>query len=301
MLFGLFQRKPPENNEPRPDVSEVPCCDASDPYNGAAPLAYANSRSYLRDNAYLITCPPRCGSTMLVTMLRSHPDILSYGEVFGHKVISGLTGRYAELVERDPTVMTRLLDIRGEVPVHFLYKYILDPQGRSVVGLKFKFDEMMLDEYASVVEAIRRDTDIKIIVLWRENLLARHLSHLVVSKVTGVTMLRSSDADLDVPPIRIDIQALLSDIELQQARLLRFRSLFDHHRMLNITYEGLLADPTTESRRLTDFLGVREHRMQPGTKKNIRRPLREAIANFEDICNALQGTEHERFCGLGDS
>ena len=213
-------------------------------------------------------------------------------------MINGLTGHYGDLVESDPSAMERLLDIRGRAPVHFLYKYILDACGRTVVGFKFKFDEMMLEEYASVVDAIRRDTDIKVIVLWRENLLARHLSHVVVGKVTGITMLKSSDEDLDVPPIRVDVEDLLADVQRQRERLAHFEHLFSGPPNAQLSYEEFLSSPQTESKRLTDFLGVGEYAMRPGTKKNIRRPLSEAIANFEEVCAALRGTDLERFCEM---
>ncbi|HEX5755547.1 MAG TPA: sulfotransferase [Arenimonas sp.] len=251
---------------------------------------------YLRDNAYLIACPPRCGSTMLVTLLRSHPQILSYGEVFGKGVINGLTGRYQALVDQDPAVREQLLEIRTRTPVHFLYKFVLDARAREVVGFKFKYDEMLLEEHASLLDAIHCDTDIKIIFLWRENLLARHLSHAIVEKVTGVTMLRATDRDLDIPPIRIDIDALLSDIERQQQRRARFRRLFSMHRSLELGYESLLADPVTERGRLTDFLGVNEHPLAPATKKNVQRPIHEAISNFQEVRAALKGAGLESFC-----
>lgn len=254
---------------------------------------------YLRDNAYLIACPPRCGSTMLVTLLRSHPQILSYGEVFGNRVINGLTGHYETLVAKDPSAIDRLLEIRTQAPVHFLYKYVLDARGRDVVGFKFKYDEMLLEEYADLVEAVRRDTDIKVIFLWRENLLARHLSHAVVGKVTGVTMLKTTDQDLHIPPIHIDVGGLLADIERQRQRRARFERLFSAHRSLNLSYEALLSNPAMEHKRLTEFLGLSEHPLSAGTKKNIRLPLREAIANFDEIRAVLRGTDLESFCESG--
>jgi len=42
-----------------------------------------------RDNIYMITCPARSGSTMLVHLLRSHPDIISHDEVFASAGILG--------------------------------------------------------------------------------------------------------------------------------------------------------------------------------------------------------------------
>jgi hypothetical protein len=109
-------------------------------------------------------------------------------------------------------------------------------------------------------------------------------------------MLKASDRDLEIPPIRIDIDALLADIERQQERRLRFRQLFAEHRSISMSYEALLSNPQTEHKRLTDFLGVGQRSLSPGTRRNIRRPLREAIDNFDEVCAALRGTDLERFC-----
>src|SRR5436190_4214546 len=47
-----------------------------------------------RDNGFMITCPARSGSSMLVHLLRSHLEICAHDEVFSPDKVRGLSGKY---------------------------------------------------------------------------------------------------------------------------------------------------------------------------------------------------------------
>jgi len=108
-----------------------------------------------RIRTYMITCPARTGSTMLVQLLRSHPEICSHGEVFTPHRITGITGIYAQERREEPDFLERLAVERNDDPIKFLYKIVLDPQGKKAVGFKLKHDELVLPEYKALLEEMR--------------------------------------------------------------------------------------------------------------------------------------------------
>ena len=80
---------------------------------------------FLKDSSFIISCAARTGSTMLVHMLRSNPEIMCHGEVFNYRNIGGLMGSYNSLresAEHDKA----LLDLYRKDPNTFLYKVVFD-------------------------------------------------------------------------------------------------------------------------------------------------------------------------------
>src|SRR5438128_1474284 len=153
-----------------------------------------------RDNIYMITCPARSGSTMLVHLLRSHPDIISHDEVLSSGTLGGITGTYLIKRREDPDFAERMAAIRDRDPIKFLYKIVLDLQGKKAVCFKLKHDELIRPEYKVLRDEIVSDQDFRIIHLRRENLLRRYLSHYVANRVTGVTLVvRSQTLPNDEP------------------------------------------------------------------------------------------------------
>ena len=124
---------------------------------------------HLRNDAYMICCPARSGSTLLVHLLRSHPGILSHGEIMG-KRITGLSGPLGTQFGKDPDVMKTLEGIRHARPETYLYSYILHPHGHKAVGFKLKYEELGSRSYTRILDFVRADKDIKILFLDRENL-----------------------------------------------------------------------------------------------------------------------------------
>jgi hypothetical protein len=84
----------------------------------------------------MITCAARTGSTMLVQLLRSHPDICSHGEIFSPGKIRGLSRRHVR-----SEFIDRLSAERDRDPIKFLYKITLDLQGKKALFFKLKHDE----------------------------------------------------------------------------------------------------------------------------------------------------------------
>src|SRR6266478_1411251 len=112
-----------------------------------------------RDNIYMITCAARTGSTMLVRLLRSHPEICSHDEILTSDTTGGITGTYLTKWGEEPDFIERLSAERDRDPIKFLYKIVLDLQGKKAVCFKLKHDELVLPEYKALRDEIAADFD----------------------------------------------------------------------------------------------------------------------------------------------
>ena len=248
---------------------------------------------------FLITCPARSGSTMLVHLLRSHPQICSHDEIFSPGKITGLTGTYLRQSKEQPNFIERLSVERNNDPVTFLYKIAFDPQGKQAVGFKLKHDELVLPEYQTLREQIISDRNLRIIHLWRKNLLRRYLSHYIANHVTRVTLAVLDQPVPEVPAVRLDPLECERDFETVLAREAAFEKLFALHQGFSIEYEEMIAGDTRQMAALQDFLGVSHQKLTTTTKKLGKHSLRSSIQNFDELKDFFSSTLYARFFDEG--
>lgn len=253
------------------------------------------SMSLYRDNIYMITCPARSGSTMLVNLLRSHPEICSHGEIFSPGKIVGIIGTYLIKHDAQPEFIDRLSVERDRDPIKFLYKIALDLQGKKVVCFKLKHDELILPEFRTLRDEIVSDTDFRIIHLRRENLLRRYLSHYIADQVTHVRMAVHGQVIPEVPRVELNPQKCQKDFETVQSREMQFIELFAQHPSFSISYEEMVAGDAEKMRALLDFMGVSPRELTTTTLRLGCDDLREVIANFEELRTYFAGSPYSKF------
>ena len=237
----------------------------------------------MRDDLYMITCAARTGSSFLETSLLSHPDIMSHGEVYPPTHVGSLRGIYTPLTQDDDSRM-ELTKYRDSNQTAFLYKYVYDSQGHRRVGHKFKHEELLLPKFAETREALRRDTDIKIIHLRRENLFQRFVSAWVVNKVTGVTEIHSDDERPRVESVEIPPQACRDNFDQTGARYRFFQKFFSEHPVYELTYEQLVgAERGRFLMEVQSFLGVEPKSLTSQLKKVTTPSMRSIVNNYDEL------------------
>src|SRR5437660_11401963 len=92
-------------------------------------------------------------------------------EVFSPKSITGITGIYLKKSREQADIIERLSRERDSDLIKFLYKIVLDLQGKKAVGFKLKHDELVLPEYKALRDEIAAAIDFRIIHLYRGHLL----------------------------------------------------------------------------------------------------------------------------------
>jgi len=233
---------------------------------------------------------------MLVHLLRSHPDICSHDEVFSSPgTLGGMTGTYLTKRGAEPDFVDRLSAEKDRDPIKFLYKIVLDLQGKKAVCFKLKHDELVLPEYKVLRDEIVNDRDFRIIHLRRENLLRRYLSHYIANRVTGVTWVVRGQTMPEVQPVVLNPRHCQKDFETVLGREKEFAELFAEHPGFSISYEEMIAGDAKKIGALLDFMGVSLRELTTTTRKLGRDDLRQVIANFEELRTYFAGSPYSKF------
>ena len=248
---------------------------------------------FLKDSNFIISCAARTGSTMLVHMLRSNPEIMCHGEVFNYRNIGGLAGRYNSLrksVEHNEA----LLDLYRRDPNTFLYKVVFDSQERKIAGFKIKTDEIFRRPYSRLRRLLKKDTDIKVLHLYRADLIGQFVSLKVVHDQTGVTLIHSDDQRPTVKPFTADareFQAFLKDVFRREQKSL---DLYGAHRSFMISYEEAIEADAATLQDMQLFLGVNPKPLETTTVKILNHPTSETLLNYQEIEDIYQDVAMKR-------
>jgi LPS sulfotransferase NodH len=234
---------------------------------------------------FMIACAARTGSTMLVRTLRSHPELVVHGEVWGNGMV-GLDGPLARAYEADPAAFAALEASRFDEPAATLDRF-LEPHGAQAVGFKLKFDELVRPQWSGIRQLVEADAGLRIVFLHRHDLLRRYLSHQIVLRQTGVTNVPIGGDVPGVKAFEVDIEDCLRDIAETRARTREFEAAFAAHPSLQVVYEDLAADPQADCERVFDFLGVAPVVVRVATERIVRASPEALVLNYDALRAAL--------------
>jgi LPS sulfotransferase NodH len=248
--------------------------------------------TYLKDSNFVILCPSRSGSTMLVHLLRSHPQIWCNGEIFlNDNKVGALAGEYRKKILNNKLLLKKLENELERDIVKFTYKYAFDPQGKDLAGFKFKIDEYFIDEFRNIKNIIHQDTDLKILFLTRRNLLERYISWYVANYISKKTIITDKKAIPELPQINIPTQKCLENFHTILSLQKRVRDELDNHRVLEVFYEDLIEAPHQEHSKICAFLDVKQKKLHTPTQKIITKSMEKLIGNYLELKNFFQYTE----------
>lgn len=212
---------------------------------------------------FLLVAPARSGSTVLRTTLNGHPELVCHGEVLGRNRILGLV--------KGPETPggEALYKMREESVCGFLESQIFSPRpGVSASGFKalyYHFGEL---QFAEAVDSLVSSTDIKIVFLWRNDLVKRALS-----EIQHRLMAASKET-----PSAPSVATIEQDCRNQLVCAAWLERIFSNHPCIRISYETLVAEQRRTLDEICQFLGVSsgvsrlpDRPEDPGSKK-VRRP-----------------------------
>jgi hypothetical protein len=233
---------------------------------------------------------------MLVHLLRSHPDIVSHDEVFSSQgTLGGMAGTYLIKRRSEPDFADRMAAEKDRDPIKFLYKIVLDLQGKKAVCFKLKHDELVLPEYKVLRNEIVNDRDFRIIHLRRENLLRRYLSHYIANRLTQVTLAVRGQTVPEIRQVVLDPQECERDFEKVLAREKEFAELLARHPSFSISYEEMIVPGSEKLQALLDFMGVQRRGLTTTTQKLGSDDLRKVIANFDELRTYFANSPFSKF------
>lgn len=243
----------------------------------------------------IILTSQRSGSTFLASCLDAHPDIRCYGEV--------LNGSHFKppkpiLHFKYPTKAYRYLAAGGWNPVAILQRYFARTTA-PVIVVQAMYNRM---DKPSVRRYLSRNTDIRIIHLRRDNLLKQYVSKALLSVKRG-TKDRPWQPHVASPvpavAIRIDPRKAMEGMRKVRSNFEEFERFLAGHRKIELVYEDMIngQELTADTwRSLSELLDVAPPQAAPSplVKMNPSH-LRPMVENYDELANALKGTEFERF------
>lgn len=231
----------------------------------------------------------RCGSSVLGTMLGTHPEVTWRSEVltFDRMRWESIGGTVADW----PCRPWRLIDHkRWEMPQGWFGCEITH---RNVSDLGLSMQE--------VIDTAAAKGFSRFIVLERRN----HLRRYVSSRIGAARGKLHHNLGEAIEPIRAEIDTLQTGLSCQRSPLLE-RLQRDHDSMqemlaltrpyggLHLVYEDHVEqDPTVAYRMTCEHLGLAPERVEPALQRGNPQPIRELIKDCGPVERALRGTRFE--------
>lgn len=223
----------------------------------------ANALSFHKTNAYIpfvILSEPRSGSTLLHTYLNYHPNIQSYGEVLRENL------EVKKVTVKDP-----------------LLSFVFKPHARKLkaIGLKLFYYYHDSPIYATCFQQIIQNTNVKIIHLIREDVLALYVSLKMAQHTSRWSSVKSSGKNYH--QLNVNISDFRKFLQTYLQRQQDFKILFQHHKILSITYEDMVNNPDSVLKNVQEFLGVIPRPLFSLLKKQNLKPIQSLVTNYKEV------------------
>ena len=265
---------------------------------------------------FVIITSIRSGSTMLGDYLNSHPQVMTFFELF-HRYMNnvpfGLRGY--DHKSRDPKVV----QLRNTDPVKFLEDHILTKHSpdTKAVGFKLLYTQartsdpwwngpdferwwkevgrapLLPNDKSDLWSYLKESRDIKIIHLVRRNYLEKTLSaHKAIhSGQWGIGATGGFQQDVPLK-VRLNYEELSQDFEAFRRMEEETDEFFREHSLLKLSYEDLIGNPEDTFESLFNFLGVPSINPSTNTQKQNQQCLRESIENYGELKEKFQQTAY---------
>ena len=230
---------------------------------------------------FVLLCPERSGSNLLMGLMDSHHECLAAGEMFNdyYLNLSELPTSSDELA-RDQ----RLAQLRSDNPAAFVHAFFDVARDRKLKAIGFKLIYGQAELHSSVREEILRDQSIYIIHLVRRNLLDRFASEVRARNTDkwayGADETIPERQKYTIPPD----QCIWDFLDKQNTENKYFNLLEGRDRVLKIYYENLSQNPQGVSNRVCRLLGlsVRDD-LEIRFKKSSSKKLQDDVENYAEL------------------
>lgn len=229
---------------------------------------------------FVILSSGRSGSNLLASFMKSHPKIFQHGEIFGEFQLEypsvrrriNRAGLGTYLDQRLSRMTTE--EAAG---VKILYGNLEPRYGeiRGIPGTDALMDHMLADPAIRIVH-LRREDKLAMLISMR---LANELSQWVSGSYGDTTVILPVDW----------VREQFAWLEGWEARI---ASHFPEDRLLDMSYEGLVADTSGEMARLVEFLELKAAPVSSRMSRQNKRSKAEVVENYAELCEAFAGTPY---------
>jgi LPS sulfotransferase NodH len=240
-----------------------------------------SNRSYQK---FIILGHQRSGSSMMIGTLRTHPQIVGFGELFIADTVGFNVQGYNS--------STKALALRNKYPIEFLDRHIFSSYPDNIQAVGFKFFPEHIERnvrFRCIRQWLEQNKDIKLIHLTRKNLLAAYTSLLIAIKDRRFGI--RDKAERSTTTVTIDPQKCLAEFQQRKASHEEIQQYIRHHEVFDIVYEDLAADPHRHLQAIQQFIGTDIRDLKINKVKQETRPLSEVIENYDELQNFFRQTE----------
>ncbi|KAI8532852.1 hypothetical protein RHMOL_Rhmol11G0246900 [Rhododendron molle] len=256
------------------------------------PLPRTFGRAECRCNPvryFAILSTQRSGSGWFETLLNSHSNISSNGEIFSVKV-------------RRSNISTIVQTLDNIYNLDWLTSASKN-ECTAAVGLKWMLNQGLMQHHEEIVEYFNKK-GVSAIFLFRRNLLRRMISILANSYDQNAKPLNGTHKSHVHSPHEAEILARykpminttliipnLRQVEEMTAKALQY---FNNTRHIILYYEDIIKN-RTKLLDVQDFLRVPQMELKSRQVKIHKGSLSQQVENWDDIQNTLKGTPYESF------
>ncbi|CAA2967971.1 nodulation h [Olea europaea subsp. europaea] len=243
---------------------------------------------------FAILSMQRSGSGWFETLLNSHTNVSSNGEIFAVK-------------ERRNNV-TSIMTTLDRVYNLDWFTSASKNQCSAAVGFKWMLNQGLMENHKEIVEYFN-SRGVSVIFLFRRNLLRRMVSVLANSfdqyakllngtHKSHVHSVEEADTLSRYKPV-INLSSLVTELKQMEKTVLEALEYFSSTRHIILYYEDLVKN-RTKLVDVQDFLRLPQMELTSRQVKIHKGPLSEHIKNWDDINKALRGTMYEKFLHYND-
>tara|TARA_B110000238_G_scaffold201159_1_gene255376 strand:+ start:13144 stop:13908 length:765 start_codon:yes stop_codon:yes gene_type:complete len=217
---------------------------------------------------FIILSRSRSGSNLLVSYLDSHPNIHIRGEIF-HTI-----GNASYLKK-----------------LSWFFKTMPDKFKAS--GFKIFYYHPLDKDVPGLWDKLVSDKNIKIIHLYRENLIKTVISRQIALK----TNVWSSEKSSNKSSKKFEINPKVIEKEIHDTLFMKdkFNKVFSEHQKLEISYEDFIKLTTESLIKIQLFLDVPEKILKTHLKKQQTKSFNDIINNYDEIGDYFIGSNWEKY------
>lgn len=246
---------------------------------------------------FILLSTQRSGSTWVIDMLNSHPQIKSYSEL----LLENAEGKPKWGGEKDNFFFNNFLKLNGNPKskdtIHTLLNNYLDSiysVGNQNLSIGFKLMYGQAGEYPVLSDYII-SRKLNIIHLIRRNIIDIIISKELAHKRDIYHSKKEVNNDIS---IKINTKELISRIEWEENQVLKAKKRFSSLKVpyLEIYYEDLLNEQRN-FHKVLNFLKLKEPypELNSPLKRLNKQSYSESISNYNEVKEILKNTKYESF------
>ena len=225
---------------------------------------------------FIVLSRSRTGSNMLISLLRSHPNICARGEVVGK-----LDGRnYKDVLADAFTTKSHLIKASG---FKLFYYHPLD------------------DDSGDLWQDLVNMDDLYVIHLKRRNVLRILISRKIAESMGQWIAKDTLDIEAQKDQaqgnkcVYMSVEELTNGFQQTRAWEKRGDAIFSSHPLITVYYEDLLDELEDNFRKITDFLDLPFVLPETSLRKQNPEQICDLLENYYELRESFKGTEWQTY------